>query len=69
MPAAVVEMLLRSEEERFILLSALPEELQDKGSFIGLRAKGGFIVDAEWSHGGPPQFHMLQVLLNLPLPL
>ena len=48
--AAVVELLLRSDEERIFLLPALPEEL-DAGNFRGLCARGGFVIDAEWNQG------------------
>ncbi|MBO5070259.1 MAG: glycoside hydrolase family 95 protein [Roseburia sp.] len=48
--AAVVELLLRSEEDRIVLLPALPAEL-DTGSFHGLCARGGFVIDAKWREG------------------
>lgn len=48
--AAIVEMLLYSDGERIVLLPALPKELEE-GSFSGLRAKGGFIIDVKWKNG------------------
>lgn len=48
--AAVIEMLLRSDEERIVLLPALADELNE-GSFKGLVARGGFVIDAEWKNG------------------
>lgn len=47
--AAVVEMLLYSDEESIVILPALPDELTD-GSFSGLCARGGFVIDAEWEN-------------------
>ena len=48
--AAISEMLLSSDEERIMVLPALPEEIPD-GSFTGLRARGGFALDVEWKGG------------------
>jgi len=48
--AAVVEMLLFSNEEQIILLPALPTDIP-KGFFKGLCARGGFIIDAAWENG------------------
>lgn len=48
--AAVTEMLLFSDEDRIILLPALPKDLKD-GSFNGLVARGGFIIDVKWENG------------------
>lgn len=49
--AAVYELMLRSDEEKIVLLPALPKIVSKAGSFRGLAARGGFIIDAQWKDG------------------
>jgi len=49
-PAGMMEMLLQSHAGEISFLPALPHEWAN-GHFIGLRARGGLVVDVAWEKG------------------
>jgi alpha-L-fucosidase 2 len=51
--AAMARMLIQDSEGATEILPALPPQWAESGSFTGLRAHGGFVVDVSWQDGVP----------------
>jgi len=56
---AIPEMLLQSHAGEIALLPACPKAWARKGSFTGLRARGGYKVDCTWEDGKVTAFHIV----------
>jgi hypothetical protein len=50
-PAAMAEMLMQSHTGEIHLLPAIPESWAAKGSFMGLKSRGGYTVECNWENG------------------
>lgn len=67
--AGIAEMLLQSYSKtkdgkyRIELLPALPKSWKN-GSFKGLRARGGYVVDAKWENGKVVDYNVKPVVKN-----
>jgi len=61
--AGITEMLLQSQSNEICLLPAIPKTWAN-GSFKGLKARGGFEVDAKWMNGLPSSVNIKSTLGN-----
>jgi alpha-L-fucosidase 2 len=52
-------MLLQSHAGEIALLPALPKDWAQQGSFVGLRARGGYRVDCAWKDGRVTTFRIV----------
>jgi len=56
--AAMAEMLIQSHAGEINLLPAIPKRWADEGSFSGLCARGGYVVNCAWKSGKVISFHV-----------
>lgn len=61
---AMAEMLIQSHAGEIDLLPAIPERWSSEGSFSGLCARGGYVVDCSWKSGKVTSFHIKSRLKN-----
>ena len=61
--AGITEMLMQSQNNEISLLPAIPQSWSN-GSFKGLKARGGFEVDAKWGNGLPVKVLIQSILGN-----
>jgi alpha-L-fucosidase 2 len=59
--AGIAEMLLQSQDGTIHILPALPD-VWEKGSFAGLRARGGFEVSVQWEKAMPTNIVITSLL-------
>ncbi len=62
--AAMAEMLIQSHAGEIDLLPAIPQRWAAQGSFSGLCARGGYIVDCEWKSGKVTTFQVYSKAKN-----
>lgn len=58
MTAAIAEMLLQSHTGKIVLLPAIPDKWKKKGSFHGLCARGGYVINCAWKNGKVIKFEV-----------
>lgn len=63
-PAAMAEMLMQSHSGEIQLLPAIPKTWAAKGSFTGLCARGGFVVDCNWKDGKVTNYKVYSSMPN-----
>lgn len=62
--AAMAEMLIQSHAGEIDLLPAIPQRWAAWGSFSGLCARGGYVVDCEWKSGEITSFRVYSKTKN-----
>ena len=62
--AAITEMLIQSHAGEISLLPAVPGQWAKEGSFTGLCARGGYVVDCAWKSGKVTSFRIKSKFRN-----